>query len=317
MPPAPANPMSLKRIHREVSDLQKEDLGPITLAPTDSLYVWKGSLPGPEGSPYEGGVFNVEVQLAPDYPFSAPRFVFTTKIYHMNISDRGSICIDILKHNWSPALSLFKVMLSLSSLLTDPNPHDPLVPSIAVQYMRDRRIHDQTARQWTELYAQSKGKGAAAIASSSATPTPPPAPPMPGTSTSTTRSRARRRAGPPIASSASHPSSSTAASHPTRAGAWTAPPTSDNEVILIDDDEDDSAPSTAAPKRSAKRRRVSPAASAGAAEDDEVVFVEDDGEGARSGPPARKRPRGSGRGGAARAGTSGPVVQGDVIVIDD
>lgn len=43
-------------------------------------------------------------------------------IYHMNISEHGGICIDILKHNWSPALSLFKVILSLSSLLTDPNP---------------------------------------------------------------------------------------------------------------------------------------------------------------------------------------------------
>jgi hypothetical protein len=46
------------------------------------------------------------------------------RIYHMNISDRGNVCIDILKYNWSPALSLFKVILSLSSLLTDPNPRE-------------------------------------------------------------------------------------------------------------------------------------------------------------------------------------------------
>ncbi|KIJ06582.1 hypothetical protein PAXINDRAFT_103303 [Paxillus involutus ATCC 200175] len=72
----------------------------------------------------------------------------------MNISDKGGICIDILKQNWSPALSLFKVMLSLSSLLTDPNPHDPLVPSIATEYMRNRGQHDRTARRWTELYAR-------------------------------------------------------------------------------------------------------------------------------------------------------------------
>ncbi|KAF5381569.1 hypothetical protein D9615_005541 [Tricholomella constricta] len=154
MPPRLSSAMTLKRIHREVADLKKEDLGPIVLGPSDdNLYVWKGSIPGPEGSVYDGGVFDFEVNLASDYPFSAPRVVFKTRIYHMNISEQGNICIDILKHNWSPALSLFKVMLSLSSLLTDPNPKDPLVPSIATQYVRNRRLHDSTARQWTKMYA--------------------------------------------------------------------------------------------------------------------------------------------------------------------
>ncbi|KAG6901244.1 hypothetical protein C0995_014650 [Termitomyces sp. Mi166 len=173
MPPALSSAMTLKRIHREVADLKKEDLGSIVLAPSDdNLYLWKGSIPGPEGSVYENGVFDFEVVLAPDYPrawcplavtsrFSAPKVVFKTRIYHMNISEQGNICIDILKHNWSPALSLFKVMLSLSSLLTDPNPryNDHLlriVPSIASQYIRNRKTHDATARQWTEMYARPK-----------------------------------------------------------------------------------------------------------------------------------------------------------------
>lgn len=59
----------MKRIHREIADLEKEDLGPIILEPTeDNLYVWKGSIPGPPGSVYESGVFNVEIILPPDYP---------------------------------------------------------------------------------------------------------------------------------------------------------------------------------------------------------------------------------------------------------
>ncbi|KAG2159122.1 ubiquitin-conjugating enzyme/RWD-like protein [Suillus bovinus] len=156
MPPTPSNVMTVKRIHREVADAKKEDLGPITLAPSaDNLFRWAGTIPGPQGSPYEGGVFNINIQLANDYPFSAPKVTFVTRIYHMNISDKGNICIDILKQNWSPALSLFKVMLSLSSLLTDPNPQDPLVPSIATEYVRNRVQHDRTARRWTELYARS------------------------------------------------------------------------------------------------------------------------------------------------------------------
>ncbi|KAF7368941.1 hypothetical protein MVEN_00220300 [Mycena venus] len=171
-------PATLKRINKEIADVKKEDLGDITLVPSDDLFVWNGTLPGPEGSVYEGGVFNIAVNLPSDYPFSAPKVTFKTKIYHMNISDQGNICIDILKHNWSPALSLFKVILSLSSLLTDPNPKDPLVPSIAAQYTRNRKLHDSTARQWTELYARPK----------------PPPPPPPSTRTAS-QIQGRGRAG--------------------------------------------------------------------------------------------------------------------------
>lgn len=61
--------MTLKRIHREIADLKKEDLGNMVLEPTeDNLHVWKGTIPGPEGSVYEGGVFNVEINLPADYP---------------------------------------------------------------------------------------------------------------------------------------------------------------------------------------------------------------------------------------------------------
>ncbi|KAI0040440.1 hypothetical protein FA95DRAFT_1576965 [Auriscalpium vulgare] len=164
--------MTLKRIHREIADLKKEDLGDIALGPKsgDNPFLWKARIPGPDGSVYEGGMFDVEVHLAHDYPFSAPKVLFLTRIYHMNISDRGNVCIDILKHNWSPALSIFKVILSLSSLLTDPNPSDPLVPSIASDFLRRRTTHDQTARRWTELYATPPPPV-------SVEPTPPPPPP--------------------------------------------------------------------------------------------------------------------------------------------
>lgn len=57
----------------------------------------------------------------------------------------------LLKTAWSPALSLYKVVLSLSSLLTDPNPADPLVPSIAQEYKKNRKKHDQTAREWVKM----------------------------------------------------------------------------------------------------------------------------------------------------------------------
>ena len=104
---------------------------------------------GPQGSPYAGGVFFLNVTFPTDYPFKPPKVQFTTKIYHCNVNNNGSICLDILQSQWSPALTISKVLLSVCSLLTDPNPDDPLVPEIARLYKTDRQKHDGTAQEWT------------------------------------------------------------------------------------------------------------------------------------------------------------------------
>ncbi|KAH9516155.1 ubiquitin-conjugating enzyme E2 E3 [Dermatophagoides farinae] len=119
----------------------------------DNLYEWVSTILGPPGSVYEGGVFFLDIHFSSEYPFKPPKVTFRTRIYHCNINSQGVICLDILKDNWSPALTISKVLLSICSLLTDCNPADPLVGNIATQYINHREEHDRIARLWTKRYA--------------------------------------------------------------------------------------------------------------------------------------------------------------------
>jgi len=146
--------MSLKRIQNELKDLRKDPPACCTAGPKgEDLFYWEGYIFGPEESPYAGGIFNLVIQFPVDYPFRPPHVHFTTKIYHPNINAAGLICLDILKTQWSPALTISKVLLSITSLLTDPNPEDPLVPEIANLYKRDRAAYNENALRYTLEYA--------------------------------------------------------------------------------------------------------------------------------------------------------------------
>ena len=146
--------MALKRINKELQDLQKDPPANCSAGPIgDDLFHWQATIMGPKDSPYEGGVFFLNITFPADYPFKPPKIQFTTKIYHCNINGNGSICLDILKDQWSPALTVSKVLLSISSLLTDPNPNDPLEAQIAQLLKTDPKKHEQFAREWTQKYA--------------------------------------------------------------------------------------------------------------------------------------------------------------------
>jgi ubiquitin-conjugating enzyme E2 D/E len=142
------------RIQKELSLLLKDPPDNCSAGPIeDDIFHWEGTIIGPTETVYEGGVFNLDIQFPKNYPFKPPKVRFLTKIYHPNINSGGFICLDIFKENWSPALTISKVLLSLCSLLTDPNPDDPLVVSIADEYVNDREKYNNTARSWTQIYA--------------------------------------------------------------------------------------------------------------------------------------------------------------------
>ena len=146
--------MAAQRITKELENLKKDPPANCSAGPVgDDIFHWQATLMGRGESPFEGGVFFLDINFPSDYPYKPPRVTFSTKIYHPNINSSGGICLDILKDQWSPALTISKVLISICSLLDDPNPDDPLVPSIAELYKRDKAEYFLKAKTYTLQFA--------------------------------------------------------------------------------------------------------------------------------------------------------------------
>mmetsp|Transcript_19844 Transcript_19844/g.55343 ORF Transcript_19844/g.55343 Transcript_19844/m.55343 type:complete len:159 (+) Transcript_19844:1495-1971(+) len=145
-----------RRIIKETQRLLSEPAPGISASPSeDNLRYFNVMILGPSQSPYEGGVFKLELFLPEDYPMAPPKVRFLTKIYHPNVDKLGRICLDILKDKWSPALQIRTVLLSIQALLSAPNPDDPLADNVAQHWKSDEPAAIRTARDWTLRFAQS------------------------------------------------------------------------------------------------------------------------------------------------------------------
>ena len=115
---------------------------------------WKGRIKGPIDTCYAGGIFDVDIIIPDGYPFKPPKMKFDTKIWHPNISSvTGAICLDILKNEWTPALTIRTALISLQALMCEPVPDDPQDAVVAKQYKSDRKLFNETAKHWVEEYA--------------------------------------------------------------------------------------------------------------------------------------------------------------------
>jgi len=154
--------MAETRLKKELHDVRgtlDSSTAGVCANPVDDkdLRVLHGCIRGPSDTPYDGGVFHVDIAIPPSYPFEPPKMRFSTKIWHPNISSvTGAICLDILKDQWSPALTIKTALLSLQALLSTPEPNDPQDAEVATMYKSNQELFVKTARFWTDMYAKDK-----------------------------------------------------------------------------------------------------------------------------------------------------------------
>ena len=144
------------RLTRELSLLSNDPPPGISCyAVNDSMTQLHATITGPPSTPFATGIFLLSITIPSRYPFEPPRVRFLTPIHHPNIDSAGRICLDTLKSNgsWSPAVSLPSLLLSIRSLMGEPNGEDGLVAEITSQFKRDREGWICEAKNMTEREA--------------------------------------------------------------------------------------------------------------------------------------------------------------------
>lgn len=154
--------MANRRIKRELELLSGGAAAPgITAWPREEgsrLDVLDAEIRGAADTPYEGGIFRLEVQIPCEYPLKPPRVRFITRIYHPNIDAQGRICLDSLnmppKGAWKPSLNIATLLSTVQCLMSEPNADDGLMADITEQFRQQPGVFRRTAAEWTAKYAK-------------------------------------------------------------------------------------------------------------------------------------------------------------------
>ena len=139
------------RLTRELAKLQSDKLDGIIIESPQDLMIWYAKIKGPQNTPFENGIFDVELKFNDDYPIKPPSVKFLTQMYHPNIYRDGKICIDILQSEWTPAQNIRTILLSISSLLMDPNTASPANREASELYKSNIVMYEQKVKDIINL----------------------------------------------------------------------------------------------------------------------------------------------------------------------
>ncbi|XP_072591845.1 ubiquitin-conjugating enzyme E2 C isoform X2 [Vulpes vulpes] len=116
-----------KRLQQELMTLMMSgDKGISAFPESDNLFKWVGTIHGAAGTVYEDLRYKLSLEFPSGYPYNAPTVKFLTPCYHPNVDTQGNICLDILKDKWSALYDVRTILLSIQSLLGEPNIDSPL-----------------------------------------------------------------------------------------------------------------------------------------------------------------------------------------------
>ena len=152
-------PKTVEAVARQIRQLQKKSPDGVKILPNDDdIFDIEADISGPSQTPYEGGVFRIKLELPEEFPKIPPKGYFLTKIFHPNISEKGEICVNTLKKDWSPQTwSLFNILEVIKCLLIIPFPESALNDEAGKLFMEDYDEYRTRAKLFTQIYALPQG----------------------------------------------------------------------------------------------------------------------------------------------------------------
>ena len=141
---------------KDYEEMQNDPPYGISASPSnmEDLFLWDAMISGPDDSPWEGGMFSLQLKFSENYPSVPPLVRFTTPIFHPNVFVDGLICLDIIKEKWSPINTVSIVLTSIQSLLNDPNPNSPANPEAANLLVKNYKEYKRRVRECAEKSLQ-------------------------------------------------------------------------------------------------------------------------------------------------------------------
>ncbi|PAA86982.1 hypothetical protein BOX15_Mlig006732g2, partial [Macrostomum lignano] len=131
------------RVQKDLSDIDtKNHCTRLTYPNPNDLMNFKLAIAPDEGF-YKGGLFIFNFHVTDQYPHEAPKVKCETKVYHPNIDLEGNVCLNVLREDWKPVLSINSVIYGLQLLFQEPNPDDPLNREAAEVLKSNRRLFEQ------------------------------------------------------------------------------------------------------------------------------------------------------------------------------
>lgn len=138
---------ALRRLQNELKNLSSQAPDTITAGPVDEdITHWEASFTGPDDTCWEGGLFRLSLKFSGDYPNHPPEVRFLSAMFHPNVYADGRICMDILKSHWSPSTDVLSLVLSIQSLLADPNLDSPANQEAAEMLRSNRTSYEARVR---------------------------------------------------------------------------------------------------------------------------------------------------------------------------